>query len=54
MAESHFTMFDPAVWETFVRPGEVIEVRIPKASGKSAAVSGMAATIWQIGLKREE
>ncbi len=34
------TLYDQIVWETFVRPGEVVEVRIPKATGKSGAWGG--------------
>jgi hypothetical protein len=30
------TLFDNFVWQAFVKPGEVIEVRIPKLKGKSA------------------
>lgn len=37
------TLFDRAVWDVFVRPGEVIEVRIPHARGKSAAWGNEAA-----------
>ena len=28
------TMFDPDVWNTFFKPGDVVEVRIPKGFGK--------------------
>jgi len=31
------TLFDQGVFDTFVRPGEVVEVRIPNAFGKSPA-----------------
>jgi hypothetical protein len=31
------TLFDQGTFETFVQPGEVVEVRIPHARGKSAA-----------------
>jgi hypothetical protein len=31
------TLFDLPVWELFVKSEEIIEVRIPKVSGKSAA-----------------
>ncbi|MCK4822480.1 hypothetical protein KA005_42340 [bacterium] len=31
------TFFDKEVWNTFIDPGEVVEVRIPKVYGKSSA-----------------
>jgi hypothetical protein len=31
------TFFDQNVWNTFVNPGEVVEIRIPKVYGKSPA-----------------
>jgi hypothetical protein len=36
-SDTHLTLFDRPVFETFIRPGEVVEVRILKASGKSPA-----------------
>jgi hypothetical protein len=32
-----FTLFDLSVFQIFVKPGEIVEVRIPKARGKSIA-----------------
>ena len=37
---TQLTMFQRQVFERFVRPGEVVEVRIPKANGKSNAWGG--------------
>jgi hypothetical protein len=34
---SKLTLFDKQVWQTFIKPGEVVEVRIPKVYGKTAA-----------------
>ena len=31
------TFFDRKIWDTFIKPGEVVEIRIPKAYGKSQA-----------------
>ncbi len=36
-SETRLTLFDRPVFETFVKPGEVVEVRILGASGKSPA-----------------
>jgi len=40
--ESHrkYTLFDKTVWDTFIKPGEIVEVRLPKVNGKSVAWSG--------------
>ncbi len=38
--QARFTLFDRHVFETFAKPGEVIEVRILKALGKSEAWGG--------------
>jgi hypothetical protein len=35
--QTRLTLFDQAVFEAFVKPGEVVEVRVLKASGKSPA-----------------
>jgi hypothetical protein len=40
LSDSHLTLFDRHVFETFVNPTEVVEVRIPKARGKSDAWGG--------------
>ncbi len=37
MTTGALTLFDPEVFPIFVKPGEVVEVRIPKARGKSPA-----------------
>jgi len=34
---SKLTFYDKEVWNTFVKPGEVLEVRMPKVYGKSPA-----------------
>jgi len=34
---AEFTFYDQFVWDVFVKPGEVVEVRILKAYGKSSA-----------------
>jgi hypothetical protein len=34
------TLFDPSVFQIFVKTGEIVEVRIPKARGKSPAWGG--------------
>ena len=36
----HYTLFDIEVWEIFVKPGEVIEMRVLGAFGKSIAWGG--------------
>ncbi len=36
----HLTFYDLEAWNKFVRPGEVIEVRIPKSNGIRATYSG--------------
>lgn len=32
--ENYHTLYDEPVWNIFIQPGEVVEVRIPSASGK--------------------
>ena len=36
------TFYEKDVWNIFVKPGEIVEVRIPKAYGKSQAWEGFA------------
>jgi hypothetical protein len=35
-----WTLFDPDIWKFFFKPGEVVEVRMPKVNGKSPAWGG--------------
>jgi hypothetical protein len=41
--QTRLTLLDRTVFETFVHPGEVVEVRILGASGKSSAWGNEAA-----------
>ena len=42
MSKEKYTFFQPQVWKTFVKPGEVVEVRAPKSSGNAPAWDGFS------------
>jgi hypothetical protein len=39
-SQRKWTLFDRQVWDLFISPGEVVEVRIPKARGKAQVWGG--------------
>ena len=54
MASQTYSLFERKVWDLFLRPGEVVEVRIPKVWGTSPAWGGETCRIKARGMFRRK